>query len=178
VGEITDRCLFRVGRGGNALVAGDRILRFEERLGWFSRERRLLKGVVWVKWPGIGAIRPARNVAVTDASRTPQCGFETVLVGLDRDCETVLRSSQFLEDGVGILSPWSLREWGALHEWPCLSDVDGQPPGSSRLKKSEAITRSLIYAEASKGEVVGSLEPWLSLRTITEADGGSLPVEL
>lgn len=64
MGEITDRCLFRVGRGGNALVAGDRILRFEERLGWFSRERRLLKGVVRVKWPGIGAIRPARNVAV------------------------------------------------------------------------------------------------------------------
>ena len=132
-----------------------------------------------MKWPGTGSIRLARDVAVIDAPRTPQCGFETVLVGLDRDCETVIRFSELLEDGVGMPSLWSLREWGgALHEWRCLFDVSVQPPESSRLKKPEVVTRSLMYAEASKGEVVGSLEPWLSLRTITEADGGSLPAEL
>jgi hypothetical protein len=65
-----------------------------------------------VKWPGTGSIRLARDVAVIDAPRTPQCGFETVLVGLDRDCETVIRFSELLEDGVGMPSLWSLREWG------------------------------------------------------------------
>ena len=54
-------------------------------------------------------------------------------------------------------------------------DVSVQPQESPRLKEPEVVARSLIYAEPSKGEVVGSLEPCMSLRAVSEADVGSLP---